>query len=200
RPDTECLVEEALKIMDKKADSESDENQNLLKILELGTGSGAIILSLASERPDHLYFASDKSEKSLEVAKKNYTDGKIAADIKFFVGNWFDPIADASLCFDMIASNPPYIPTSDITGLAPEINRYEPALALDGGKDGLDAVRHIIGNAPSFLAPGGHLLLEIGYDQGAAVKKLAEQSGMYDDAAILKDYSRNDRVARLKIK
>ncbi len=181
RPETEMLVETALKILPK---------DTCKRVSEIGTGSGAIILALASERPGHEFFASDYSLKALNIAKHNAKNHGL--DIRFFAGNWFAPLSEKAR-FDLIVSNPPYIPTADIETLQTEIRNFEPRLALDGGKDGLDSIRHIIENAKNHLVLGGSLMLEIGYDQKERVFAIAEMFG-YKDMYCVKDYSGHDRV------
>lgn len=159
RPDTECLVEQALLKIPGKSSPE------IWNILELGTGSGAIILSLAIHKPRHCYFASDQSEKAIQVAKHNTIKHQLFNIILFFVGDWFCPIKNHIHKFDMIVSNPPYVPTDVIEELQPEVALFEPKKALDGGKEGMDCLSLVINQAPSYLKPSGYLILEIGYDQ-----------------------------------
>jgi release factor glutamine methyltransferase len=192
RPDTECLVEQALEYLPGK---ESNKSWN---ILELGTGSGAIILSMAAQCPQHRYFASDRSENAIRIAKGNAKKHDLSDIILFLVGDWFCPMKNNIKHFDMVVSNPPYIPNHLIAGLEPEIALYEPRLALDGGKDGLDSLRTIINQAPSFLKPTGYLILEIGYDQKHKVSELVIKSGKYKSFHIVKDFGGHDRVAILK--
>jgi release factor glutamine methyltransferase len=185
RPETEILVETTLSIIPKEP---------CQKIAELGTGSGAIIISLASERPGHDFFASDYSTRALNIAIKNAnTHG---SDIRFFAGDWFSAL-HPNARFNLIVSNPPYIPTSDIDMLQPEIRKFEPKLALDGGNDGLDAIRHILDTAKPHLVPGGSLMLEIGYDQKDRIFAIAEQFG-YEELRCIRDYAGLDRVVWLK--
>jgi release factor glutamine methyltransferase len=189
RPDTECLVEQALAYVPGK------ESNALWKILELGTGSGAIILSMATQHPQHRYFASDRSEKALRVAEGNAKKHLLSDSILFFAGDWFRPIKKNIHNFDMIISNPPYIPTHVIETLEPEIAFYEPRIALDGGKDGIDSLFLIINQAPSFLKPAGYLILEIGYDQKQKVCAMVNNCAKYESIHIVKDYGGHDRVA-----
>jgi release factor glutamine methyltransferase len=192
RPDTECLVEQALAYMPKKGSNIS------WKILELGTGSGAIILSMASQYPRHRYFASDRSENALQVAKRNAKKHHLFNEILFFAGDWFSPIKNNIHDFDMIVSNPPYIPTHVIEELEPEISLYEPRIALDGGKNGLDNLCLIISQAPSFLKSEGCLMLEMGYDQKQKVLKIVNNCGKYQSVNFVKDFGGHDRVAIMK--
>jgi release factor glutamine methyltransferase len=188
RPDTECLVEQALAHMPNK-------NSNISwKILELGTGSGAIILSMASQYNRHRYYASDLSENALRVAKGNAKKHHLCNNILFFAGDWFCPINNNVHDFD----NPPYIPTHVIAELEPEISIYEPRIALDGGKDGLSKQALIICQAPFFLKPSGYLILEIGYDQKQKVRQIVDKCSKYQSINFVKDYGGHDRVAIMK--
>lgn len=188
RPETECLVEETLSILAKEHLCDSK------RILEMGTGSGAVILAIASQKPEHLYFASDISINALGIAIKNVKQLGFDNKISFFCGNWFLPLMGKDIFFDIIISNPPYIRRNDIGNLQPEINRFEPLEALDGGEDGLDHVRHIIEHAHLFLNNEGNLLLEIGHDQKEAVDKIIKETGNYKRVYFRKDYSGFDRV------
>jgi len=190
RPDTETLVEAALSClgpMDALPNSDR-------RVLELGTGSGAIVLALASERPAYRYVATDISLKALGIARINTMRHQLASAISFVAGNWLDPFSPSSPVFDMILSNPPYIPSEDIAGLQPEVNRFEPLLALDGRSDGLHAIRQIIFSAHLLLKPRGVLLLEMGFNQKKAVIQLIQHCGHYHPFQIIKDYAGHDRV------
>lgn len=193
RPDTECLVEAALRVLP------ATNPDGPLRVADLGTGSGAIILSLASERPDNLYYTVDISEKALAVARKNKTANDIKASVAFIRGNWFSPFRQGPV-FDLVVSNPPYIPSDDIQGLEPEITRYEPMLALDGDRDGLACIRKILAEAPAYLKDGGWLMMETGYDQKQAVISLAESAGCYGDIDYIRDAAGHDRVVTMRKK
>jgi len=195
RPETEHLVESALSLIPGELSEAFSK-----RILDMGTGSGDIVLALASERPGHLFFASDRSAKAIDVARKNAARISLADTIRFFSGDWFAPLNRKGKGFDMILSNPPYIPTGEIRQLRPEIREYEPVAALDGGKDGLACIRHIIRSAPAYLVPGGYLLLEIGHDQKASVRKIASDAGPYENIVFSKDYGGHDRVVQLRVK
>ncbi len=163
RPDTELLVELALHQLQRRARP---------AILDLGTGSGAIAISLALERPDAELSAVDFSPAALEVAQNNAL--ALGARVIFRLGSWFAPTAEQR--FDCIVSNPPYIAEND-PHLAQGDLRFEPITALAAGPDGLDDIRHIVMQAPRHLHPEGWLLLEHGYDQAPAVRSLLEASG-----------------------
>ena len=190
RPETECLVERALEILGAR------KSEGPPSILDLGAGSGAIILALASERPMERLFASDASMAALTVAEENARRHGLENSVAFFCGRWFEPLRPLEQ-FDMVVSNPPYIPTHIIQTLAPEIFQYEPAGALDGGADGLDAVSIIISQAHRYMTPGGVLLMEIGWNQRGAVEDLARQTGRYEGIRFIKDYGGHDRILEM---
>jgi release factor glutamine methyltransferase len=193
RPDTECLVETALGILDHESVGSP------LRILDLGTGSGAIILSIAYQCQGHVYYASDISEKATALARANAIENGLT-HVHFFTGDWLTPLRTSARPFDLIVSNPPYIPRGEIPHLQAEIFRYEPLLALDAGTDGLVCLRHIVQNVWSYLKPGGHLVMEIGYDQKDDVTALALAAGRYEAISVRKDYGGNDRVISMKKK
>ena len=192
RPDTETLVENALTYLKSTGNSVLPK-----KILELGSGSGAIIISLADLYPQHLYFANDLSREAIKVAKSNSQQILGNMKIHLFQTSWFDSIKKSPL-FDIIISNPPYIPTLQIEALEEEIKDYEPKMALDGGKDGLECLNVIIINASDYLVPGGALLLEIGYDQKKDVNDIALTCPELEPAQFEKDLAGHFRVAIIK--
>ena len=192
RPETECLVEAALMVLDTRS------NGDAMYILELGTGSGAIILNLAKQFPHHLYFASDCSMNALEVALGNAIVADMADRVRFFCADWLSSLGGGSEPLDMIVSNPPYIPKDDLKGLMPEIYQFEPHLALDGGADGLNCLGQIIGSAYLFLKPGGQLILETGHDQRKAIERIVDQTGRYRNIRFFKDYGGHDRVVSME--
>lgn len=191
RPDTETIVEEALKIL-----FSDPKNVNPKTVLELGTGSGAIIVSLAKAAPGHSYFASDISDAALAIAKKNAE--KIAGNKVRFLGSaWFSSLKRIPV-FDLIVSNPPYIPSGEIQCLQPEIREFEPVLALDGGMDGLDCFRSILDEAHHYLAPGGAILLEMGFDQKDGIQGVFERYSQYGSIDFIRDLAGHDRVVLIK--
>ena len=193
RPETECLVEAVLGYLNQTAtDSPVSESQ---WVLELGTGSGAIIMALAAERPGHVFFASDISRPAVQLARDNSRRQGFDRQINYWVGNWFDALDPNRQKFDMIISNPPYIKTGEIRQLQPEIHQYEPVHALDGGEDGLDCLRQILSAGGSFLKKEGSILLEIGHDQKDSLQEITDQCGTYDRVDFKKDYQGQDRVA-----
>lgn len=181
RPETELLVELALARIPVDA---------VARVADLGTGSGAIALAIARERPRATVIATDASTAALEVARRNAARNRIA-NIEFRDGDWFAPLAGEA--FDLIASNPPYIADGD-PHLGEGDLRFEPPTALSSGPDGLDAIRRIVRDAPSHLAPGGWLLLEHGWDQGEAVRALLQAAG-FADVETAQDLESRDRVS-----
>lgn len=194
RPDTECLVEIALKHVPK------DTGASPMRILELGAGSGAVIVAMAHERSDCRFWASDRSWPAIDTARSNARRHAPGARIHFWTGHWLDAINPQSVFFDMILSNPPYIPGGEIEHLAPEIRLFEPVAALDGGADGLRDIGEIMSAAAGRLKPGGILLLEIGFDQRRGVQRLANACGAYAPPKFHKDYAGHDRVVLLRKK
>jgi release factor glutamine methyltransferase len=170
RPDTETLVETALDIL--RAD---DMTTRALRIADLGTGSGAILLALLHELPHATGIGTDISIAALQTARANATRLGLAARATFAVGNFAAAIA---VPCDLIVSNPPYIRTGDIQTLSTEVREHDPHRALDGGDDGLDAYRLIVSQAASLLTPGGTLILEIGQHQSDDVVRLAHTAGL----------------------
>ena len=177
RPDTEALVAEAL-------------TQPFQKILDLGTGTGCILLSCLRNMPMARGVGTDISQAALAVATGNSSDLGLEARVRFQHSDWF---ATVSGTFDLIVSNPPYIATEELSGLAPEVRDWEPHQALSPGGDGLDAYRAIALGAGARLMPGGRLLVEIGPTQGQAVAGLLAAAGLVD-IRILPDMDGRDRV------
>ncbi len=195
RPETECLVETALEVIPESRAINADRSP--WRILELGVGSGAITLVLSSERADNFFWASDLSNEALLLAKKNILNYNTNVDILFLTGDWLEPFVPKPF-FNLIISNPPYIQTGAIEHLQPEIYKYEPIVALDGGADGLNAIRLIIRNAHRYLKRQGYLLLEIGHDQEKEVRDIAEESRNYKKIEFIKDYNGHSRVVRMQ--
>lgn len=168
RPDTELIVELVLKHFAGKAPPEN--------ILDLGTGTGCILISLLREFPDARGVGVDLSSGALEMAQRNAVKNRIEAPrISFLCGSWFEPIEEH---FDLIVSNPPYIPNPDIANLGIEVKNHDPILALDGGKDGMQAYMQIFGDLKKHLSPCGKGYFEIGFDQEKNAVRLAEESGL----------------------
>jgi len=190
RPETECLVEAALAFLS------NDGEANGRKVLDLGTGSGAIVIALAAQRPHDVFIAVDRSPSALAIARENAEQHGVADRIRFMDGDWFEPVGKA--VFDLIVSNPPYIRQKELESLQPEIRQFEPAAALDGGPEGIDDLAHIIFTAPPYLRPSGCMLLEIGWDQKPLLEAVAQKAGCYEEMAFIKDYSGHDRVLTLR--
>lgn len=180
RPETELLVELALRHLPAQSHS---------RVLDLGTGSGAIALALAHERPLAEVTASDADARTLAVAQKNAARLGLGR-VRFLLGNWFSAVRDER--FDVIASNPPYIADGDPHLLQGDL-RFEPRAALASGSDGLDALRAIAAAAPRYLQPDGWLLLEHGFEQGGAVRAFLQSAG-FADIATNADMEGRDRV------
>lgn len=195
RPDSERLVEVGLRC------AAQISSTSALKIADLCTGSGALAVSLATELPSAQFFATDVSPAALQIARANAVAHQVAQRVQYFAGDLFDALAScADLRFDLMVSNPPYVRRADIATLAPEVSRWEPPLALDGGVDGLDFYRRIFDSAPDYLAGHGRLLLEIGADMAGQVSAICAATGRYREVDIVQDYAGKDRVvvARLR--
>lgn len=177
RQDTEILVEEALKRMSEHA-----------RILDLCTGSGCILLSLLYNKNKAEGIGIDISKEALKVARQNSCELNISAE--FVQSDLFEK-ADGT--FDLIVSNPPYIPAKVIEGLMEEVRDYEPHLALDGGEDGLDFYRRIMAQAGAYLNPGGWLIMEIGQEQGEDLRQMLSYAG-YEEIEVVQDLAGLDRV------
>jgi release factor glutamine methyltransferase len=188
RPETETLVEEALT---RLAACPAGSTR---RVLELGTGSGAIILSLAREEGRHVYMASDICANAIQVAKLNARRQGLEDRVFFFCADWLAGLSPEKSCFDLIVSNPPYISTKDLRRLQPEIYAFEPLRALDGGSDGLGCIREIASTAWRLLSPGGVLMLEMGYDQRPAVQKILNGCGWHAEFQFKADLAGRDRV------
>ena len=216
RPDTETLVEAVLKKISSEFRVPSSAAQfqvpgsrfqvfyNLeletrnpeLKILDLGTGCGAIALALATEIPLGRVYALDRSRAALRIASRNATALGLAGRVHFLAGDLFEPLRTArgGGGFDLIVSNPPYIPSGALALLPPEIAAYEPLEALDGGPDGLRFHRRIIEEAPGYLRAGAWLALEVGDGQLSAVVELIRKGDGFGPAEVKKDLAGHDRV------
>ncbi len=160
-------------------------------VAEVGVGSGAVAVALAKSIPSAKIFATDSSEEALEVARRNIDRHGMGRRIDLRLGNLLEPLA--GLVFDAVVSNPPYIPTDEIPNLQPEVARYEPIMALDGGLDGLDCYREIVGEAPRYLKQGGRLLFEVGWEQADDVKTILASAG-FEDIRAVRDLSGVERV------
>ncbi|MFH1594411.1 MAG: peptide chain release factor N(5)-glutamine methyltransferase [Candidatus Omnitrophota bacterium] len=189
RPETELLVEKAVELL-----SDLEEDGTPRRILDIGTGSGNIAISLTKYMPSSRIVALDISESALRSA--------IANAVKYGCENRIDFIRSDLFCnvnsrykgfFDLVVSNPPYVGLRDFDSLSSEV-KQDPYIALFGGKDGLDIYKKLVKEAPSFMKLGARLILEIGYDQGQAVAELLSGTGSFTDIALNKDYSGIDRI------
>ena len=182
RPETEVIVDEVLKAFPEAMS---------FNMLDLGVGSGTILLAVLAERPAAKGLGIDVSEEALAVARENAANLDLAGRVALLRGDWTNGLGDES--FDLVVSNPPYIATHVIETLEPEVRDHEPRLALDGGPDGLDAYRLLAGEILRVLKPGAMFAVEIGYDQSAAVEALFREAGA-QNVRTIKDLSVNDRV------
>ncbi len=182
RPDTETVVQEALRHF---------EEHRRFDVLDLGVGSGAIILAILAERPLARGLATDVSSEALAVARDNAARLGLIDRLALMHGDWTEGMADAA--FDLVVSNPPYIPDAHVDALDPEVRDHDPHLALKGGPDGLDHYRRLAPEVLRVLRPGGRFLLEIGHDQSAAVEALMRAAGAVGVATV-KDLADRDRV------
>ena len=184
RPETEILVETVLKQQSGKR-----------RLIDIGTGSGSIAVSLATNLPDWEIVATDLTADVLEVARKNAVIHGCTERITFLQGNLFAPVKTLeNRSFDWIASNPPYISSKDFPTLPTDIRDHEPKTALIAGCDGLNIIRQIITGAPQFLNPDGRLILEIGNNQSEQVRNLIQSNPAYNDCQVIADYSGLERI------
>lgn len=165
RPETELVVEAALAAIPTEAPC---------RIVDLGVGSGAILLSALSERPKATGLGVDASESALELARRNAAAMGLASRAELRQANWWDGVEEK---FDVVVANPPYIPAAEVARLAPEVTAYEPHLALAGGVDGLEAYREIVAGLDGHLLPGGVFAFEVGVYQADSVRKLLSEAG-----------------------
>ena len=186
RPDTEILVEYILNYIS------TNYNEQNIRVLDLGSGSGAISLSIAHYAPNAFVYGVDIDDIPLKVGNINKEKFKLT-NVEFLKGNMFEPFYNKDDRFQIIVSNPPYIPSLDIEKLQIEVRDYEPRLALDGGQDGLEFYRKITKQAKDYLVEDGLLVLEIGYNQGLDVELLLRNNNLCN-IEILKDFQGLDRV------
>lgn len=185
RPETELLVEAALARGAPAGDG--------LRFLDVGTGSGAVTLALLSERPGWTAVGIDASPGALAVAADNADRLALSHRVAWRCGDFFAPVAGER--FSLVVSNPPYVPTGDLAGLSPDVVRYEPRQALDGGADGLTFVRRLADEGARVVESGGWLAFEFGAGQERDVESLLGASGAWNEVAMLKDYAGLPRAA-----
>lgn len=184
RPETEHLVECALECIGDRE----------VRVLDVGTGSGCVAVSIARNAPPCTVVATDLNPTFLDLARRNAERHGVADRIAFREGDLFGALASVDAPFDVICSNPPYVAESEWEGVPPTVRDYEDPVALLAGPDGLDVIRRLIEHAQAFLVPGGLLALEIGYGQAGAVHELLREAG-YDAIDFRQDLSAIDRIA-----
>jgi release factor glutamine methyltransferase len=184
RPETEILIEKTIETVKLL-------NCQTVKLLDIGTGSGCIAISLSKFLPNAIIDATDISAEALKIAKENADLNRV--NINFIQSNLFDTYNLQPNTYDLIISNPPYIISTEIDNLQPEI-QYEPRVALDGGKDGLEFYRKIISLSPYYLKNNGLLIMEMGFKQTEAIRNIFKISGKFEILEVAKDYNNIDRV------
>lgn len=182
RPETEVIVDVVL----RSAPAEAP-----LRVLDLGTGTGAILLALLAERPAWTGVGVDISPDALALAHENASLHGLTSRVSLLEGNWDEPVQGS---FDIVVSNPPYIPSGDIAGLMPDVRDHDPHLALDGGADGLEPYRHLFSVLPRLLRSGGLFAFEFGIGQGSAILDLARETRPLVNVEIIRDLSDMERV------
>jgi release factor glutamine methyltransferase len=185
RPETELLAEQATAFL-------SSLNPAPATVLDFGTGSGCLAITVAVKQPQAMVHALDVSEPALEVARRNAARHRVAERIQFHLGDGLAALP-AGLSFDLLMANPPYIPGAEIATLEPEVRDHDPRLALEGGTDGLDCYRMLASGAAGWLKRGAKLMLELGDGQSAAVSGLLDQQGWVVEV-VQKDYSGRERI------
>lgn len=188
RPDTEILVENAIRL---------GQQHNLKRVLDLGTGSGCILLSVLEDLSNAKGLGVDISDKALEIAQTNAAMLGLLPRVEFARGSWFDDTLNWGYKFDLIVSNPPYIKSGDIANLAPEVKDYDPRLALDGGADGYRDYKKLAERIPDWLEDNGYVLLEVGIGQAEQVAQIFAASGLHL-CEIAKDLAGINRCVILK--
>jgi release factor glutamine methyltransferase len=192
RPETEYLIDLAVAAVTQSSPAPFLTSGHWA---DLGTGSGAIALGLAEALPQATIHAVDYSSEALKIAQLNADHLGFSERIKFYQGSWWEPLAALTGEFSGMVSNPPYIPTSTVATLQPEVVNHEPHLALDGGVDGLDCIRQLVEISPRYLRPGGVWLIEMMAGQADTVRTLLEKQGSYCNIEIHKDLAGIDRFA-----
>ena len=191
RPETEILVEEILKILPP---------ENPVNILDLGTGSGIIAIAMTKELQKGFLVATDISDIAIRIARENASTHGVERYITFLKGSLFHPLKDKLGFFNLIVSNPPYIPSTDFKYIQREVRDFEPRIALDGGEEGLRFYRQIVPQASRYLKKDGWLILEIGKGQSGKVAKLIESTGEFHSLSITDDLSGIERVIKARKK
>ncbi|MCY7382273.1 MAG: peptide chain release factor N(5)-glutamine methyltransferase [Microcoleus sp. CAN_BIN18] len=189
RPETELLIDLAVEAVKNYSVNPKSH------WVDLGTGSGAIAIGLASALTNTTVHAVDYSSEALAVARLNAENLGFASRVNFYQGLWWEPLEFLKGKVSGMVSNPPYIPSSTVLTLQPEVLRHEPHLALDGGLDGLDCIRHLVETAPDYLASGGVWLVEMMAGQAEAVAEMLQSHGSYGEVQIFSDLAGIDRFA-----
>jgi len=195
RPETEIVVEQAITVANEFRPNGSPS----LRILDIGTGCGAIAIALAKEIPEALIWATDISDAALEVARLNALTHDVSDKIAFEQGDLWEALSETDRRFDIIVSNPPYVSSQEYTDLVPEIRDYEPETALDGRVDGMFYLKKIIQKAWHFLNSDGWIILEMAPQQTQIALDLMEQIARYEPGARIRDYSRRYRVVKARV-
>jgi len=190
RPETELLVEHALRLLRPAAESENQEP----KILDIGTGCGTLAVSLAKEVRNAQVWATDNSKGALELARLNAQRHGVSDRIKFKEGDLWEPIVDLGITFDIIVSNPPYVASEAYKDLPPEVRDYEPRSALDGREGGMYYIKRILAKAQDYMKPNAWVIIEMAPDQTGKAIRLVEQIEDYGEKARIRDYSRLYRI------
>jgi release factor glutamine methyltransferase len=185
RPETELLVGKVLEWLEERALQDA-------VILDVGTGTGAISLSIATEGRGIRVTATDVSDAALEIAGRNRDAAELSSSVELRKGSVFEPLTDGER-FDVITSNPPYVPEVDEEALEPEVRDWEPREALFAGADGMNVLRRIVSEAGGYLKPDGLLALEVGFGQAQDVAGLLEATGEFKDVRVLRDYAGKER-------
>jgi release factor glutamine methyltransferase len=186
RPETEILVEAVLKHLKSRAQP--------LKVADVGTGCGIIAINLAVHLPQAQLWATDCSQEALALARRNAERHGVTDRISFHQGDLYNPLRGLEGAFAAVVCNPPYVSSDQLEHLPREIRFHEPLVALDGGPDGLDVIRRIVLEAPSFLAAGGILALEVGAGQAPSVEQLIVSTKAFRETWVVEDYARIERV------
>lgn len=190
RPESEILIEEAIALFETTSDHEDQTH----KILDMGTGCGALAIALAKEIRNSQIWATDLSQGAVNIARQNAEKHGVLDKIEFSQGNLWQPLMDEGATFNLIVSNPPYVKAEEYNHLPPEVRDHEPRIALDGGKGGVYYIQKIIEGSPDFLDPGGWLLLEMSPDQTSRALKMLASTDAFENMSQIKDYSHRYRA------
>ncbi|EAZ92215.1 peptide chain release factor N(5)-glutamine methyltransferase [Crocosphaera chwakensis] len=191
RPETELIIDFALKAVQHSPNPHLSSGH----WVDLGTGSGAIALGLADSFPQATIHAVDTSIEALTIAQENALKEGFSSQIHLYQGSWWTPLQHLQGQVSAMVSNPPYIPTSLLSQLQPEVKEHEPILALDGGHEGFDAINYLIDTSPNYLISGGIFLVEMMAGQGEKISKLLQESSRYQDINLLPDLAGIARFA-----